>query len=166
MGLTEYLLAGTANREWNASRDVILTRDGTHKWETGGEREKSISVSFVLSCLHMAPWLGFSFSVRWARFNPSPLFLSSSPDSSALTTSPLFYTYSYLPAPHSNTCSPLCFSTISPSLLLWPPLFLSSSPFLSPVLFSLTSTFHCRFLPVFISFDLHSSTVIFFYQHN
>lgn len=55
----------------------------------------------------MAPWFGFSYSVKWVFSHPPPFFLgyfslSHSRDFSALTSSLLFYTYSYL-----SVCSPL-----------------------------------------------------------
>lgn len=138
MGLTEHLPAGTANCEWNASRDVTLTRDWMQEWEREKEREKRIPFRCDLSCLVSVWHLGLVSPLLLGMLVPptSPIFLvhfpiSHSPDFSALTP-----TLTSVSAPHSNTCSLLCLFKTSPSLS-----------------FSLTSRFHYQFL-CFTSFDL------------
>ncbi len=100
------------------------------------EKREIHSVSFVLSCLHMAPWLGFSlvFLVSFS-ISHSPLLLP-------LAVSPLFYTYSY-------TCSLICFSTFS--------FFSGLLSFLLCYLLIYISTLSLS--PCCILFDLFSSTI-------
>lgn len=87
------------------------------------EREKSISVSFVMSCLHMTPGLGLSypgeltltFPLCFSCLSPSPILLIP------LLLQPFLYftpTLTSPSAPHSNTCSLVCCSAIFPSLFL------------------------------------------------
>lgn len=123
MALTEYLLAGTANGEWNASRYVTLTKDGRREWGKEEERRRKGKkkewnpFQCHLSCLVFMWHLGLAslilsaeLTLTFSSFFLVSFFISHSPDSSTL----FFFLHLLLPisdAPHSNTCSLLFFSS-------------------------------------------------------